>query len=124
MGSEMCIRDRSCLVPHSAAVHARAPPPFPTRPTPQVERYGSVEQSIRKMVSLVQSDQHEAIDDTELNAIESEISDMILQLGLQQDPESFTWRGAYEAALVGLNRALQVRAVSRPPCGGHHPHHG
>lgn len=91
------------------------PPSFPLDPSLplQVERYGSLEFSIRDLVGLVRSDRHAAVDDAELDRIEREISDMILRLGLQaQDPETFSWRGAYEAASVTLKKALQVRVAA------------
>lgn len=38
------------------------------------------------MVIMVRSDRHIAVDDSELDRIESEIGDMILRLGLQARP--------------------------------------
>jgi len=75
---------------------------------PMVERYGALEGSVRGMVALVRSERHESVDDEQLDAVEKDIGEMLLQLGLQgQDDEYLAGRGALETAQVSMSKVLQ-----------------
>jgi len=56
---------------------------------PMVERYGALEGSVRGMVALVRSERHESVDDEQLDAVEKDIGEMLLQLGLQGQDDEF-----------------------------------
>jgi len=75
---------------------------------PMVERYGALEGSVRGMVALVRSERHESVDDEQLDAVEKDIGEMLLQLGLQgQDDEYLAGRGALETAQVSMSKVFQ-----------------
>ena len=51
---------------------------------------------------------HESVDDEQLDAVEKDIGEMLLQLGLQgQDDEYLAGRGALETAQVSMSKVLQ-----------------
>merc|ERR1719247_1558111 len=73
-----------------------------------VEQYGDMEASLRNMVSLVMEQRHSAITDEELEALEANIADLLLQLGLQTpEQEPFSWTRSKESAQVNIRKAQE-----------------
>lgn len=75
---------------------------------PMIERYGVLEETLRRMVFFVQCDEHTGVDLADLTELEQKIKGMILQLGLQlPEQESLSWRSTRESLSVTLNKARQ-----------------
>jgi len=73
-----------------------------------VEEYASMEASLRNMVSLVMEQRHSAITDEELEALEANIGDLLLKLGLQTpEPEPLSWSRTRETWAVNADKAMQ-----------------
>lgn len=73
-----------------------------------VERYGTMESSLRGMVAFVQRDEHAKVDEDELDALERDIALLLLQLGLttaDSTQEAFSWSRTREAITLNLNKA-------------------
>ena len=63
---------------------------------------------MREMVSLVRSDDHEGVNDTQLQRLETDIAFLLLQLGLataDAKQESFSWTRSRESLNVNLKKA-------------------
>jgi len=74
-----------------------------------VERFGEMESMLREMVSLVQNDRHEAVDERSLELLERDIAYMTLQLGLadSSSKQEFSWERARESLVVNTNKARE-----------------
>jgi len=74
-----------------------------------VERYGQMEAGLHEMVSLVQRDRHERVDESSLEGLERDIAFLTLQLGLAESSskEKFSWERSREALTVNTNKVRE-----------------
>ena len=72
-----------------------------------VERYGIMEEKLRTMVSCVQRDEHEKVDNKQLQLLEADIALLLLQLGLataDSKQEAFSWDRSREQLSVNMKK--------------------
>jgi len=73
---------------------------------PSVEQYGSIEDRLVDMVEVVLEGRHTAVERAELEALERDIGQQLLLLGLQDDnaPKTFSFERARESVAINLSR--------------------
>ena len=74
-----------------------------------VERYGSMEASLRTMVVEAAEGRHSAIDMDELAMLEADVGDILLQLGLKEvtEQEKISWARTRDNAVLTLKKTQQ-----------------